>query len=1067
MPAKSWQPLLAVLVVLGIPALAMAEWHLLSAQHPVTAVTLAVGWLAVCGGAAAIRKALAIPVQLRLEQAGTAADRVAACWLSGYGRRYRRWVLDSRRYIDVKDLATGGDHTPLLDDVFVDVALVRRAPHQISGNPIGEVAEDVTGRHSACEFLDRGVPVVLAIVGPPGCGKSTLLAYIARRTAGGRFLHRRVPVLITLREHAAAIVSDSRQTLCDITRSTVSNIGRKEPDGWWDRQFQRGRCRILLDGLDEVACDEDRRAVVRWVERQISSYPHNDFVITSRPHGFPGPVLAQADVLAIRPFTVEQVRLFLTRWYVATERHSTGAISEAEMRSVRMLASNSADRLMALLRASPSLNSLAVNPLLLTMIAMVHRYRGALPGSRADLYGEICQVMVSRRIQAKDLPELVPGQTKYKLLTALAYQMMARRVSELPARLALEILDPLMRRLPHTVSGQAFLDDVSHNGLLAESAPGRYAFAHLSFQEYLAARHISDNPSLAQTLVKAVDDHWWRESILLYAAIADADQVVRACLDTGTIRALTLAFDCAESRGELAPDLRWRLSQARNSAFTEDCDPLYRQLIAAVLAVRLSREVIITSAGSRICARPVPADLYWLFLRDCGGPEPDKPCGPDSDSPVIGMWGSDAVAFVRWLNEVTVGSSQIEFRLPETTELETERIADEIIGLLPGSVTGLWARHVGAAAAELWIPSGKSHPHEISGESIGQSVETHINNSVALSMIMAATTLDAILPILDRLIAMQLAVCAWARERDHVPTRALDEAIRVARDLARDLAAKLDRPISLGLDRPRALARALALNLDRALDYALDRAVALDMAIDHARSLALELDLDADRARARDFARALDSALARGYTRASRVAHVRGRDLTRAIGRTPGSDLDLDPDFNFSHEILINLRIRLFEIADVPLTWVARGALGDASHVTLALRSPGDPPGRIFSERLAALAGISAGTTVMAALGNSLAESLKHVSPAEAAHLPEVTSQRLAEAAIPLLERHHPTNAQAAGLRLIALALAADSAARDHKAQEVYQVLAATATLLQARAQDMAPIGEAIVLALA
>jgi hypothetical protein len=38
------------------------------------------------------------------------------------------------------------------------------------------------------------------------------------------------------------------------------------------------------------------------------------------------------------------------------------------------------------------------------MIATVHRYRGALPGSRVDLYGEICQVMLWRRQEAKNLP---------------------------------------------------------------------------------------------------------------------------------------------------------------------------------------------------------------------------------------------------------------------------------------------------------------------------------------------------------------------------------------------------------------------------------------------------------------------------------------------------------------------------------------------------------------------------------------------------------------------------------------------------------------------------------------
>ena len=465
MPGKAWQPLVAVLVALGIPAAAAAKWRHLVTQHPVAALALAAGWVVLCGAVVLARQALSGPARRRLEQAGNAADRAAGWWLSGYGRRYRQWVLDSRRYVDVKDLATGGDHTPELDDVYVDVALVRRAPHQVSGNPLGSVAEDATGRHSVSEFLDRRERVVLAVSGPPGSGKSTLLAHAARRSArAGRRNRRRVPVLLALREHAGTIAASPGTPLPDVLRAAVSGMPGSEPDGWWERQLRRGRCMILLDGLDEVARQEDRGAVATWVERQISSYPGNHFVITSRPHGFPGPVIAHADVLAVRPFTAEQVQLFLNRWYLAAERHATGAVSKAQMRAVRIRAGESAVGLLKLLRDNPALYDLTVNPLLLTMIATVHRYRGALPGSRADLYGEICQVMLSRRIQAKNLPELLPWPAKQKLLAALAYQMMLNRASELPASQVLGILDPLLSRLPQSVAGPAFLDDVSATG---------------------------------------------------------------------------------------------------------------------------------------------------------------------------------------------------------------------------------------------------------------------------------------------------------------------------------------------------------------------------------------------------------------------------------------------------------------------------------------------------------------------------------------------------------------------------------------------------------------------------
>ena len=317
------------------------------------------------------------------------------------------------------------------------------------------------------------------------------------------------------------------------------------------------------------------------------------------------------------------------------------------------------------------------------MIATAHRYRGALPDSRADLYGEICHVLLSRRDQAKDLPELLSWPAKQALLAALAYQMMRDHVSNLPADRVLEILRPQLERFPSSVTGEAFLDDISRNGLLIEAPAGRYSFTHLTFQEYLAARHVSASPDLVKSLADNVSDPWWHETILLYAATADASPIVRACLDSGTIPALTLAFDCGEASTEIDPDLRQRLDLERRRAFEPDCSAEHRRLIAGVQAARLVRQTLTTAAGTRICARPVPADLYWLFLADTQAPRPDSPCDPRADQPATGIWGTEAQAFVAWLNSITATATGIEVRLPRHDELQEEAIASALSAPAP------------------------------------------------------------------------------------------------------------------------------------------------------------------------------------------------------------------------------------------------------------------------------------------------------------------------------------------------------------------------------------------------
>src|SRR5262249_46383521 len=52
-------------------------------------------------------------------------------------------------------------------------------------------------------------------------------------------------------------------------------------------------------------------------------------------------------------------------------------------------------------------------------------------------------------------------------------------------------------------------------GLLVERAPGVYAFAHLTFQEYLAARAIADREDYIVYTLKRLHKPWWREVLLL------------------------------------------------------------------------------------------------------------------------------------------------------------------------------------------------------------------------------------------------------------------------------------------------------------------------------------------------------------------------------------------------------------------------------------------------------------------------------------------------------------------------------------------------------------------------
>ncbi|HXT89623.1 MAG TPA: NACHT domain-containing protein, partial [Trebonia sp.] len=952
-------------------------------------------------------------------------------------------------------------------------ALVSGAPGQS-----GEVSE----RHSIGDLLDRRAPVMLALVGQPGSGKSTLLAHAARRSAKGGVLgrRRRVPVLLALRECAASIAADPAVSLPDVIRATVGGAAGKEPGGWWERQLGGGRCLVLLDGLDEVARADERRAMAGWVEHQVAEYTGNHFVVTSRTYGLPDPLAKRADVLVVRPFTAEQVRVFLDGWYLAAEQHATGASGRAAQRAARMRAGESAARLLALLRAHPALQGLSVNPLLLTMIATAHRYRGALPGSRADLYGEICQVLLSRRAQAKDLPELLPWSAKQTLLAALAYQMMRDHVSEVSIERVLEVLGPQLERFPDAVTGEALLEDVARSGLLAEVSGGGYEFTHLTFQEYLAARHVSGTPDLVKSLADNVDDPWWHETILLYAAAADASPVVRACLDSGTIPALTLAFDCDEASAEIDPELRERLDRERRRAYETGCPPAHRRLIAGVQAARLVRRTVMTAAGTRICARPVPGDLYWLFLADTQAPPPDGPRVAGAEQPATGVWGAEAEAFVRWLNSITATATGIEVRLPRQDELQEEAVAGVLPGELPPAVTSAWTRPLAAgpdraAAPGLWVRPGRPHPHELAGEVIRQAVAADVRAHRMLPQVLTAAVLDVAITIardLEDLRALSSALgddlAARANsggqivEIMHAHAHAIVHTYRHALDLTRadavthTCAADPALLQQLGLAPARALADAIAGDLAAAIDLARTTAAELAATVDQDLNVlsAFEFDL----ARAVELHRVHTAAVDRADTIAHRVPQAPGLDLAEIFGRVPA----LDPAFPVQ------------AMLGLPLRWVADSSLASTLLQVIAARpAPGDPY-LAFAYALSSRAGVYETTQLGAALGGPLTDALDGLAKA-APSMRDGSADwqlvmglsRLADRCAPMSTAHLPPEpAEAAALRAVALALADGAAVPGADAPAVLRTAAATVTLVERRGKGESAAGESVILAL-
>ncbi|MCK5878024.1 MAG: NACHT domain-containing protein, partial [Candidatus Marithrix sp.] len=351
-------------------------------------------------------------------------------WFSNFQSEYNKHVIYEHRMFNVKGLRVQGAFTLKLEKVFVELRISHSNPQKINVNPV--FAKEFVDNHPIWDFLQFKADdtLVLGIIGAPGCGKTTLLQHIALIFASKQ--HRKykmkaqIPVLLFLRQHVEKI--GKKVSLADLAQEHFAAKNLEPPAGWFAKQLNIGKCLVLLDGLDEVADLEQRKQVSEWVDEQVVKYPRCKFVVTSRPQGYLTAPVERANVLEVQPFNSEQVKKFIHAWYLANEVTSFGHRVDD---GIRQRARDAADDLIMRLRSLPALSDLTVNPLLLTMIAMVHRYRGQLPGRRVELYAEICDVLLGHWRQARGVEVNLTAAQKRVALQPLAGYMMQNQKREI------------------------------------------------------------------------------------------------------------------------------------------------------------------------------------------------------------------------------------------------------------------------------------------------------------------------------------------------------------------------------------------------------------------------------------------------------------------------------------------------------------------------------------------------------------------------------------------------------------------------------------------------------------
>lgn len=125
----------------------------------------------------------------------------------------------------------------------------------------------------------------------------------------------------------------------------------------------------------------------------LNDYRGNRFIITSRPRGYEGEARQRLSSFcvecSIRDFDEEDISKFTHSWYEAVTRDRLGDNPDSIA-----VAKSKSDDLLEAIQDDERVAKLAANPLLLSVLAMVHQRGVGLPHRRAELYDECTDLLL-------------------------------------------------------------------------------------------------------------------------------------------------------------------------------------------------------------------------------------------------------------------------------------------------------------------------------------------------------------------------------------------------------------------------------------------------------------------------------------------------------------------------------------------------------------------------------------------------------------------------------------------------------------------------------------------------